>query len=63
MTDQLPIDDLVECVNRELKLRKRVYPRWIDDGRMTQKKSDHEIRCMAAILALLQREQQKEQLL
>ncbi len=36
---------------REVKMRHRVYPRWVADGRMTQAKADEEIAIMEAIAA------------
>jgi hypothetical protein len=39
------------CAERELKMRERVYPRWIADRRMTQAKADEEIALMRAIMA------------
>lgn len=39
------------CIERELKMRRRVYPRWVQDGRMTQAKADEEIAAMEAVLA------------
>ncbi len=41
----------IACVKREIRLRERVYPRWIASGRMTQAKADHEIASMRAVLA------------
>jgi hypothetical protein len=46
MTDQ----DKYECAKRELAMRRRVYPKWVDSGRMSQDKADHEIAVMAAIV-------------
>jgi hypothetical protein len=37
------------CIEREIKMRRRVYPRWVTDGRMTQAKADDEIKTMEAI--------------
>lgn len=37
------------CIRRELTMRKQVYPRWVDQGRMSQAKADQEIRTMTAI--------------
>lgn len=37
------------CAYRELKMRRRVYPRWVADGRMTQAEADREIALMQAI--------------
>jgi hypothetical protein len=43
-------DDMIACAKRELAMRKRVYPRWVADDRMTQDKADKEIAHMTAIL-------------
>jgi len=39
------------AIEREIKMRKRVYPRWVSDGKMSQAKADEEIAIMQAILA------------
>lgn len=39
------------ALEREIKMRRRVYPRWVADGRMSQAKADEEISIMEAILA------------
>lgn len=38
-----------EAALREVKMRKRVYPRWVEQNRMTQAKADEEIAIMQAI--------------
>lgn len=48
------IADQIACVERELKMRKRAYPRWIEAGRMTQAKADAEISAMEAVLETLE---------
>lgn len=40
---------------RELKMRQRVYWRWVAASRMNQDTADHEIACMAAIVVTLER--------
>lgn len=50
----VPIDVQITCVEREIGMRQRVYPRWIEAKRMTQKKADQEIADMQAVLATLQ---------
>ena len=42
--------DKLRCVERELRMRKKVYPRRVADKHMTQKTADHEIACMEAIV-------------
>ena len=43
----------IACVEREIKMRQRVYPRWVEQERMTQRKADEEIESMQAVLATL----------
>ena len=45
--------DMIDCIKREIGMRKRVYPRRVDLGQMTQEKADREVVVMEAILALL----------
>jgi hypothetical protein len=44
--------DLVRCAERELRLRRRVYPRQVANGKMSQEDADHETEAMSTILAL-----------
>lgn len=55
MSDLFPITltDEIECVRREIKMRRRVYPRWIETKRMTKLQADREIETMEAVLARL----------
>jgi hypothetical protein len=45
VTDQ----DKFDCARRELNIRKRVYPHWVNNGRMKQASADREIEIMQAI--------------
>jgi hypothetical protein len=54
--------DQLRCAERELKLRKRVYPRRIEAQRMTQDLADREVRMMEAIVGTLEALAQKERL-
>jgi len=51
---RISIEDQVACVEREIRQRARVYPRWVEAGRMTQAKADLENARMAAVLETLQ---------
>jgi hypothetical protein len=50
-----PLDDQIACVEREIALRQRAYPRWIADRRMSQAKAQHELDTMCEVLATLRR--------
>lgn len=49
------LNDRIRAVEREIKLRKRVYPRWVDGGKMTQKQADWQIKLMEDTLETLVR--------
>lgn len=38
----ISLEDQAAACERELKMRRRVYPRWVADNRMTQAKADAE---------------------
>jgi hypothetical protein len=56
------IRELVECAERELKLRHRVYRNRVDTGRMSQREADRQIAMMEAIAAKLRELEQAEML-
>lgn len=49
------LDEQIRCVAREIDLRRRVYPRWIEQGRLKPDKAEREIECMVAVLKTLQK--------
>jgi hypothetical protein len=63
MTDIITDSDKLACAERELKMRKRVYARFVDDGKMSAGKAAHEIACMEAIVADYQIQVNKGKLL
>ena len=46
---KISIADQIKCVERELAMRRRVYPNWVASKKMTQEKADHEIAAMEAV--------------
>lgn len=50
----LSLDAQITCIERELALRRRVYPRLVAKGTMDQDLATHEIRVMEDVLATLQ---------
>lgn len=52
MPDLLPItlSEEIACVERELRLRMRVYPRFVANKRMTKEKADREIELMRSVV-------------
>jgi hypothetical protein len=41
--------DKAACARREAKMRARVYPRWVANGKMTQAQAERETAIMNAI--------------
>ena len=50
-----PLFDQLAAVTRELELRRRVYPKWMQEGRISEAKARHEIDCFEAAVATLQK--------
>lgn len=63
MNDIITTTDKLACAERELKMRKRVYERWIAENKMSAGKAAHEIAAMEAIVADYQAAAEKERLL
>ncbi len=63
MTDIITAAEKLACAERELKMRKHVYPRWVDQYKMSAGKAAHEIACMEAIVADYKAAAEKERLL
>lgn len=50
----ITVAEQVKCIERELALRKRVYPRWIEQSKISPGKAEYEIKVMESIrLSLL----------
>lgn len=59
----VPLEVQKKCVERELRMRERAYPRWIAQGKMTQAKADEEFATVQAVLETVEAAAQKERLL
>jgi hypothetical protein len=59
----ISIQAQIQCVERELRMRLRVYPHWVADGRMRRTTAEREIARMEAVLATLRSLGQQEVLL
>jgi len=55
--------DQIRCIEREISLRKRVYPQLIERAKMSQRKATDEIATMEAVLLTLREVDEKERLL
>ncbi|HZZ98338.1 MAG TPA: hypothetical protein VFG51_00215 [Candidatus Saccharimonadia bacterium] len=56
------IPELIACVRRELSLRIAIYPKRVREFKMKQEVADHEIQCMQAVLEMLSKHDQQQQL-
>lgn len=45
----ITLDDQIKCVRRELAMRQRVYPRWVEQSKMKQDAADRELATMQAV--------------
>lgn len=51
---KITLDDMIAEAQRELRVRRRVYPRWMRDKWVDPVAAPHRIACMAAIMENLQ---------
>jgi hypothetical protein len=49
----IPFADQIACVRREIAMRERVYPKWVNAGRMKAEAAEREIAAMRAVLKTL----------
>ncbi len=48
------IDEQIAAVKRELSMRRRVYPRWVAQHKMTREDAAKQIALMESVLATLE---------
>ncbi len=51
---QITIDEQIAEVKREIAMRQKVYPKWIDADSLKKSKADFQILAMEAVLVSLQ---------
>lgn len=49
----ITLTDMIRCAERELAMRRNVYPRWIEKGRMKESTANHELAAMERIIETL----------
>lgn len=49
----IPLAAQIDCVKREIAMRERVYPRWIESKKIAPQRAEKEIAAMRAVLATL----------
>lgn len=63
MTDIITMADKLACAQRELSMRRKCYPRWVDENKMSAGKAAHELACMESIVVDYHAAAEKERLL
>lgn len=48
-TQQITLEEMQDEIKREIATRKRVYPRWIDDGKIKKDVADFRVLVLEAI--------------
>jgi hypothetical protein len=48
------LDEQIACVRREILMRERVYPKWVDAGKMKLETATREKATMEAVLKTLE---------
>lgn len=56
----VPIEEKIAHLNREIAMRRSVYPRWVAKGKMKQDQADRGIAVMQAILADYERQKESQ---
>lgn len=51
---EITIDQQITAAKREVGMRRRVYSRWVENGKMKQAEADHQIAAMEAIVVTLE---------
>lgn len=54
------LEEQIKCVEREIGMRKRVYPNWVASHRMKQEKAEYEIKIMSEVLKTLKQLEELE---
>ena len=50
---KMTLEEQIRCVKREIDYRKRLYPVWVQNGKMTQNDANYQIECMECVLSSL----------
>ena len=53
MDQQISIDQMIACVEREIGMREKHYPRWVKQKKIPQTTADQELARMRAVRGLL----------
>ena len=46
---QISLEEMIACVEREIGMRERVYPRWVEQKKLIQATADQDLARMRAV--------------
>ncbi len=49
----MTVTEQMKAVRREIDYRKRLYPKWVAEGKMTQQEANYQIEVMEQVLSTL----------
>ncbi len=55
-TQQITLEEMSEEIKREIAMRKSVYPRWIENGKIKKETADYRVLILEALQIYLQEE-------
>lgn len=61
MAMEVTLDEMIAEVERELALRRRLYPLWVETNRMSQTAANWQILAIQAVLLRLQSDRAKDE--
>ena len=47
------LSEQIKAVKREIDYRRRLYPKWVSDGKITQLEANYQIECMEQVVCTL----------
>ena len=53
MSDVISLEEMISCADREIRMREKTYPRFVEQHKLTQMIADMEIARMKSIKRLL----------
>ncbi len=56
---QFTVAELIACVDREVRRRRRYYPQWVREGRLSKERAEEEIAKMELVCRLLRQAEQQ----
>lgn len=55
-TQQITLEEMSDEIKREIAMRKSVYPRWIENGKISKETADYRVLILEALQIFVQEE-------